>query len=68
LNEGCEGGWSMFNGYLAENGHFVTEECGPYKATTKGAACSAYESCAPAAKIEKSYFIEASQVQNSVPE
>jgi hypothetical protein len=23
LNEGCEGGWAMFNGYFSENGYFV---------------------------------------------
>ena len=50
----------MFNGYLAENGHFITEECGPYKGTNLGDSCKNYEQCAPAAKIEKSYFIEAS--------
>ena len=36
LNEGCNGGWSMFNGYLAENGYLVSETCAPYKGTTRG--------------------------------
>lgn len=25
MNEGCEGGWPLFNGYLAENGYLVSE-------------------------------------------
>ena len=29
LNEGCDGGWSFFHGYLAENGHLVSEDCAP---------------------------------------
>lgn len=36
MNEGCDGGWSFFNGYLAENGHLVSENCAPYLAKTKG--------------------------------
>lgn len=61
LNEGCEGGWSMFNGFLAENGHFVTEECGPYRGTTNGDSCKFYEKCPAIAKLDNSYFIEVSQ-------
>ena len=45
LNEGCEGGWSMFNGYLMENGHFVSEQCGPYRGSTVGDKCKFYEKC-----------------------
>jgi len=30
LNEGCGGGWPLFNGDFAENAYFVTEECAPY--------------------------------------
>lgn len=36
MNEGCEGGWAIFNGFFQENAHFVSEECGPYKGKTKG--------------------------------
>jgi cathepsin C len=28
MNEGCEGGWAMFNGFFNEKGHMVAEECG----------------------------------------
>jgi len=31
MNEGCEGGESIFNGFLAENGHVVEESCAPYE-------------------------------------
>ena len=58
----------MFNGYLAENGNFVTEECGPYRGTNSGDSCKYYEKCAPVAKLEDSYFIEASQTSTKVNE
>ena len=57
MNEGCDGGWSFFHGYLAENGHLVDEECAPYKARTKGMTCGEYKKCQTKAKIQKSYFI-----------
>lgn len=57
LNEGCEGGWSIFNGYLAQNGHLVDEKCAPYKATTKKQQCGKFASCKPIAKVTRSYFI-----------
>jgi len=25
MNEGCDGGWAIFHGFLAEHGHLVTE-------------------------------------------
>jgi hypothetical protein len=39
MNEGCDGGWSFFHGYLAENGYMVSEQCAPYLAKTKGMSC-----------------------------
>ena len=51
MNEGCDGGWSFFHGYLAENGHLVDEECAPYKARTKGFSCGQYKNCSTKAKI-----------------
>lgn len=57
MNEGCDGGWSFYHGYLAENGHLVTEKCAPYVAKTKGESCSKYSSCSTYAKINRSYFI-----------
>ena len=57
MNEGCEGGWPLFNGYLAENGHLVSEKCAPYLEKTKGTTCSAYEHCEPLAKLQQSYFL-----------
>lgn len=30
MNEGCDGGWPMYNGFFAENGYLVTEDCAPY--------------------------------------
>jgi len=57
MNEGCDGGWPFFHGFLAENGHMVTEECAPYKGKTKGDKCSNYEQCPAHSKIEKTRFV-----------
>lgn len=39
MNEGCDGGWSFYHGFLAENGHMVSEKCAPYMGKTKGIKC-----------------------------
>ena len=57
MNEGCNGGWPYFHGFFAENGYLVTENCAPYKGVTKGDKCANYESCAPYAKVSKTYFV-----------
>lgn len=57
LNEGCDGGWSFFHGFLAENGYMVSEKCAPYLARTKNDKCKNYEKCKPIAKVKQSYFI-----------
>jgi len=57
MNEGCDGGWGIFNGYFSEKGHMVTEECAPYKGRTKGDTCSNYASCPGFAKVKSSYYV-----------
>lgn len=57
MNEGCDGGWSFYHGYLAENGHMVSEKCAPYEAKTKGISCSKYKDCPPVSRVHDSYFI-----------
>jgi hypothetical protein len=57
MNEGCDGGWSFFHGYLAENGHLVDETCAPYLGKTKGETCSKYSQCKPISRVQKSYFV-----------
>lgn len=57
MNEGCDGGWAFFNGYLAERGYLVSEECAPYKAKTKGLQCSDSSNCSAIAKVNKAYFV-----------
>lgn len=57
LNEGCDGGWSFFHGYLAENAYLVTEKCVPYKAKTKGLTCNIAAKCPAYAKLNKAYFL-----------
>ena len=57
MNEGCAGGWSMFNGYFAEQAYLTSESCAPYKARTKGDKCSNYKKCPAFANVESSYYI-----------
>lgn len=57
MNEGCDGGWSFFHGYMTENGHMVSEKCAPYMSKTKGLSCGQYKNCSTEAKVDKSYFI-----------
>lgn len=57
LNEGCNGGWPLFNGFFGEQGYFVTEKCAPYKASTKGQTCSQYEKCQPHSKVVNTGFV-----------
>lgn len=51
MNEGCDGGWSFFHGYLTENGYMVSEECAPYTAKTKGQKCGKYKKCKPISNV-----------------
>ena len=57
MNEGCDGGWSIFHGFFAENAGLVTEKCAPYTARTKGHKCSDYKDCKPYARVTKSYYV-----------
>lgn len=66
MNEGCDGGWGIFNGFFAENGHLVSEDCAPYHARTKGESCSNYKHCPAVAKINKSYYVGGYQWQPTV--
>ena len=55
MTEGCRGGWSIFNGFFAENNGLVEEKCAPYMHTITG--CSKYERCPEVARVSKSYFL-----------
>ena len=57
MNEGCNGGWGIFNGFFAERGHLVAETCAPYRARDKGDQCSNYKNCPAAARIKSSYYV-----------
>lgn len=57
MTEACQGGESLFDGFFAENAHFVTDECAPYKPGTRDDKCSDFEKCPPHSKIKKTYWI-----------
>ena len=56
MTEGCHGGYAIFQGFLAENGEIVSEDCAPY-AGDKG-SCKKYSSCKGRARIKKSYALK----------
>ena len=58
LTEGCSGGWAIMDGYLAETGGVVAEDCAPYLAQTRGKKCSDYSNCPTIAKVKKSYKLQ----------
>ena len=57
MTEGCRGGWSILNGFFAENNGLVSEKCAPYVKTMQGVGCSKYERCLEVARVSKSYFL-----------
>jgi len=58
MNEGCEGGWSLYDSFFAESGHLITASCAKEaQGKRKKVTCSTFEKCEPIAKINSSYFI-----------
>lgn len=67
MAEGCKGGWAIFHGYFAENGHLVTENCMPYQANTDSTnKCRYFEHCNPIARVKKSYMIQDSTEEKNI--
>ena len=63
MTEGCEGGWAVFNGFLAENMHLVTESCAPYLgkkmlAGSQVKSCNNHASCPGVARVKQTYKLE----------
>jgi C1A family cysteine protease len=61
MTEGCEGGWAVFNGFLAENTHLVAESCAPYEEKfniKKMKPCGNFGSCPGIARVKKTYKLE----------
>lgn len=46
------------NGFFAENGGLVSENCAPYQATTKGLSCANFASCPVLARVKNSYILK----------
>lgn len=57
MSEGCQGGEHIIEGFFAETSHFVTNDCAPYAASTKGSSCSKYRHCQPHSKVKKAYWL-----------
>lgn len=57
MTEGCSGGWSIFDGFFAEQGGIPTEKCAPYQAKTKGAKCADYRHCEPHTRVVSSKYV-----------
>jgi hypothetical protein len=57
MNEGCHGGWGIFNGIFQETYYTVARNDAPYTADTEFGACSKYKDKKPRAKVNKTYFV-----------
>lgn len=65
MNEGCNGGWPLLNGYFGESFSVPLESCAPYQASTAGDSCSNYSKCPKAVRVQKSYYIGGSYGSSS---
>ena len=63
MTEGCHGGWAIFQGFLAENGEIVSEECAPYTGKS-GRSCKGYEGCPGIARVTNSYTLKNPTVES----
>ena len=45
-------------GFLAENGEIVSEDCAPYAGDKFGFSCKKYQHCKGRARIKKSYVLK----------
>jgi hypothetical protein len=57
MNEGCHGGWGIFNGFFLETFYTVSAEDAPYKASTGYGECHKYAGFRKKAKAAKTYYI-----------
>ena len=57
MNEGCHGGWGLFNGMFLEDYYTVARNDAPYKAMTEYGACSKYANAKPLAKVAQTYYV-----------
>ena len=62
MNEGCSGGWGIFNGFFAENAGLVTQDCAPYHAHVNDNECASFKMCKSVARVSKTYMLEDSSV------
>ena len=63
MTEGCHGGWAIFQGFMAENGEIVSEECAPYGGK-RGKPCKGYENCPGIAWVKNSYTLKNPTVES----
>jgi hypothetical protein len=57
MNEGCNGGWPLLNGFFAESTGIPLEGCAPYKASNGKSKCSDYKECDNVVQVEKTYYV-----------
>jgi len=57
MNEGCKGGWGIFNGFFLEAYYATNESCGHYKGETTPGGCAEYKDCPKVAKVQETYYL-----------
>jgi hypothetical protein len=60
MNEGCEGGQGILNGYFLEKAGFADDKCAPYDFDfPPQGACARYKHCPDIGRVTKSYYLDA---------
>jgi len=57
MNEGCNGGWPLLNGFFASDFSIPSEACASYKAYTVGNKCSDHKECPSKVRVIESNYI-----------
>ena len=57
MNEGCHGGWGIFNGFFLESFYTVDYDAAPYKAQVGYGRCSKYAGLKKRAKVSNTYYV-----------
>lgn len=57
MNEGCHGGWGLFNGMFLEDHYTCARDYAPYTANTDFDSCHKYRNVQPLAKVDKTYYV-----------
>lgn len=57
MNEGCHGGWGLFNGMFLESYYTVDRDEAPYRGSVEFGGCHNFRHLQPKAKVAETYYV-----------